>query len=57
LSTSHSDFVATPAALSIAAGKVEAEFDIVPKGNAPAGAARVTARVGNVVVSDSIDFV
>ena len=56
LSTNHPDFVATPAALTIAAGVLEAAFDIVPKGNAQASMVVVTARVGNVVVSDSIDF-
>jgi hypothetical protein len=57
LSVSRADFLATPAALTISAGKAEATFDIVPPGNATAGAVRVTARVGNVVVSDSIDFI
>lgn len=57
LSTSRPDFVPTPAALSIAAGDVEGDFDIVPKGKAPAGSVRVTARVGNVERSDTIEFV
>jgi len=57
LSTSRPDFVPDPAALSIPAGDVEGDFDIVPKGNAPAGSVRVTARVGNVERSDTIEFV
>jgi hypothetical protein len=56
LSTNRSEFVPTPAALTIPAGELEGEFDIVPKGNAPGGSVRVTARVGNVEVNDTIDF-
>jgi hypothetical protein len=57
LSTSRPDFVPTPAALSIPAGEVEGEFDIVPTGDAPGGSVGVTARVGNVKVNETIEFV
>jgi carboxypeptidase family protein len=57
LSTSRPDFIPTPAALSIPAGELEGEFDIVPKGNATGGSVGVTARVGNVKVNDTIEFV
>jgi hypothetical protein len=57
LSTSRPDVVAKPAALSIPVGETEADFDIVPNGSAPAGVVRVTARIGDATVSDSIEFV
>jgi hypothetical protein len=57
LSTTRPDFVPTPAALSIPAGEVEGEFEIVPQGNAPGGSVGVMARVGNVKVNETIEFV
>ena len=56
LSTSRPDYIPTPAALTIPAGEVEGDFDIVPNGNAPGGSVLVTARVGSVEVNDTINF-
>ena len=56
LSTSHEEFVASPDTLTIPAGEQEAEFEIIPKGQPPAGDVRVTARVGNLEVSHTIGF-
>jgi hypothetical protein len=57
LSTNRPDYEPIPAALSIPAGQLAGEFDIVPKGDAPGGSVRVTARVGSAEVNDTIEFV
>jgi hypothetical protein len=56
LSTSNKQYTAQPSAVTIAAGETEAEFDVVPTGQPPADKVRITARVGNVSVSDTIDY-
>jgi hypothetical protein len=56
LSSSHAEFEVQPAALTIAKGEKEGGFDVVPKGSAPAVTVRITARVGDVTMSKTIDY-